>query len=207
MGGLMQAGLAGSGFALIILGLVSMLLLWPLVGFDSQSTFTMDDVEEEETIKYVGEVTDIQESAGFYVLELDNGVLEVYTNKKDFEVNDRVFVTIQFGGNASRWDENTYTAEKVPTTGGILGGLIFIFGIGLTVAGLKLKKPNIDELVNFSIQPGLQTPVPELSQPQTPQGEVEHITCPKCQKIFDVKVLQKPMKITCPACGVEGVLK
>jgi hypothetical protein len=207
--GLMRAGLAGSGFILLILGLILILFLWPLVGFETQDSFSIDEVEGEETVKYVGEVTDVQESAGFYILELDDGVLQVYTSNEDFEVKDRVVVTIKFGGNISNWDENTYTTERVPTTAGVLGGLFFLVGIGLTVAGLKLKKPKIEELVSFTIHPGLQTPIPEPLEPQGQpmMGHVEHITCPKCQNMFDVQLIQRPMNITCPSCGVEGVLK
>ena len=71
---------------MLILGVILILIFWPLLGFETHKTFDMDEVTAKSTIKYVGEVTDIGEFAGIFVLELDNGALEAFTDSENFKV-------------------------------------------------------------------------------------------------------------------------
>ena len=196
----MRAGLAAVGFIFIILGALMILFFWPLVGFETQDTFDIDEVKEGDRIKYMGEITDISEFAGIYELELDFGTLVAFSDSEDFELNDNVVVTIEYGSNLTNWDESTYTVERVPTTLGTFGALICIIGLVASAAGVKLKKTSLEDIVEFDIQPPAQPPIGE-------EAKIENITCPKCRKIFGVKEDERPMKIQCPHCGIEGVLK
>jgi DNA-directed RNA polymerase subunit RPC12/RpoP len=196
----MRIGIAAVGVVLIASGLLLILLFWPLLDFETKDTFNMDDVNENDRIKYVGEITKINEFAGIYELELDSGSLVAFTDLEDFELNDDVVVTIEYGNNLTNWDESTYTVEKVPTMTGMLGALIFIAGLVVGIAGIGLKKPSLEDFVEFDIQPPAQSQVSE-------DMKIEDITCPKCKKVFRVKGTEKSMKIKCPHCGVEGILK
>jgi DNA-directed RNA polymerase subunit RPC12/RpoP len=190
------------------------MIFWPLIGFETQDTFDDEDVKADSTIKYVGEITDIGEFAGIYVLELDHGTLEAFSESENFEVNDQVVVTIEYGGNISNWDENTYTVEKIPTMGGIYGALFLFVGLVMCIAGIVTKKADILEAVEFSLKPPSQLPAKGnepsagTSQPgPVQQGMGDEVTCPKCGRIFPVPGTTRPMMIKCPECGVEGVLK
>jgi hypothetical protein len=216
----MRAGILGLGTILSILGIILVLLLWPFMGYETQETFEMDDVKEDSTIKYVGEITDIGEFAGIYVLELDHGALEAFTDSGNFDLNDQVVVTIEFGGNTSNWDENTYTVEKIPTMGGIYGTLFFFIGLVMCLVGLITKKASLMDAVEFSIKPPTQIPsqgavqstafdssASQLQPASVHDEKGDEVTCPKCRRIFKVSGKSRPMKITCPECGVEGILK
>lgn len=196
----MRAGILGFGIVVAILGLVLVIFFWPLIGFETSETFSMDDAKEESSVKYVGEITDISESAGFYRLELDHGNLAAYTDSEDFEWHDEVFVSIEFGKNLTNWDENTYLVKKVPTIEGALGSLFLVTGSFFTVVGARLKKTSIEEILEFDIQPPIQSP-------NTNDIKTEQVTCPKCGKIFGVSGNERPLKIVCPDCGVEGIVK
>lgn len=193
------------------------LFLWPLVGFDTHETFEEEEIQGNTTLKYVGEVTDIDEYAGIYVLDLDFGTLRAYTNSGDFEVNDVVVVTVTYGDNTTNWENNIYTVEKVPTTGGLIGGSLLLIGLVMMGMGVTLKKPKLEDLVTFSSKPPVQyQDIPESQQydPHAIQGQTgtsntpaaDHVTCPKCKNVFGVHGLTPPIKIKCPKCGVEGML-
>jgi hypothetical protein len=197
---MMRAGILGFGIAIAILGLVLVIFFWPLIGFETNDTFSMDDVKEETSVKYVGQVTDISESAGFYRLELDNGNLAAYTDSESFEFRDKVFVTIEFGKNLTNWDENTYLVKKVPTLEGAFGALFLITGSFFAIVGAKMKKTTIEETLEFNVQSPIQSS-------NTNDIKTEEVTCPKCKKVFGVSGNERPLKIVCPECGVEGIVK
>ncbi|UCE75348.1 MAG: hypothetical protein JSV56_06520 [Methanomassiliicoccales archaeon] len=207
----MRIGLTVCGSTFLLIGIFMVLTFWPLIDYETKDTFVMEEVKGGETKRYVGEITEITELADIYVLELDNGVLEAFTKEKNFELDEKVLVTITFGENASNWDENTYQVQKIPTLGGSLGFVIFILGLILLIAGLVKKKHTMEELFNFSVSPATQSTT-HSSIPQDAQSanvsnaKIEQVTCPKCNRVFEVKVLAKPVKISCPECGVEGIL-
>jgi hypothetical protein len=204
----MRAGILGLGVAIFILGLLMLIFFWPLIGFETQDTFSDDDIQSNTTLKYMGEVTDVQEFAGFFQLELDFGTLHAYTNSEDFERSDMVLVTIIYGENTTNWDENTYTVEKVPTTLGLLGIVLLIIGLVATGAGVALKRPNLEDLVSFSTKaPVHHQEIPDVQESKgSGASQGDHVTCPKCGKVFGVHGLTPPTKIKCPQCGVEGIL-
>jgi hypothetical protein len=196
----MRAGITGFGIVIIVLGMVLVLFFWPLIGFETSETYSMDDAKEESSVKYVGEITDISEFAGFYRLELDNGNLAAYTDSENFELDDKVVVSIEFGKNLTNWDENTYLVKKVPTLEGTLGSFFIVLGSIFTIAGAKMKKSSLEEILEFNIQPPIQSP-------DATDIKTEQVTCPKCGKVFGVSGNERPLKIVCPDCGVEGIVK
>jgi hypothetical protein len=220
----MRAGLALAGIILLILGILMILFFWPLISYETKDTFDIEEIEGNETVKYVGEITEITQSGEIYVLELDEGVLQAYTRDESFESNDNVVVTIEFGSNATNWDENSYTVEKIPTSFGILGALLFLLGIVVMSAGFIAKKLTVEDVVQFKVEPAPSPPVqaqPQVPQPaqgQTtvqgsnkaeapmPSQEMVHVTCPGCKKVFKIPKTEQPEKIKCPECGLEGRL-
>lgn len=225
IGATMRVGMIVTGSVIIVLGILMMLMLWPLTGFETKDSFNISDVNEGERTTYIGEITAITEFGDWYVLELDEGVVDFYTKEKHFTLNDNVVVVIEFGGNVSNWDENEYISiEKIPTVGGILGLSLLVIGLIITIVGLALKKRVLEDFLHFETQPSLkpqQTEQPPPSETQqydtlkdaahtktstvkTPQ--IEQITCPKCSNIFKVEVPTRPVKISCPHCGQRGIL-
>lgn len=198
-----------------------------MIGYETKDTFQFEDVKGGETLRYVGEITEINESGEYFIMELDNGELDAYTKEEGYELNEMVFVTIEFGENATNWNENTYQVEKIPTLVGTLGMLIFVFSCIIIIFGIASRKKTLEELVKFSTQPGVQSSLPQEPQqaltsptyfPETsPQSmpysvgpkpaQGQQTTCPKCGNIFTVQVGTKPMKISCPNCGLAGILE
>ena len=37
--------------------------------------------------------------------------------------------------------------------------------------------------------------------------ELQKVECPKCGEIIKVKTLKRPVKISCPNCGIEGIIQ
>ena len=109
----MRAGLIVSGMILLILGILMILFFWPMLAYETKDTFDIENIKGNETVKYVGEITDITQSGEIYVLELDEGVLQAYTRDENFKSHDNVVVTIEFGSNATNWDENSYRCGSV----------------------------------------------------------------------------------------------
>jgi hypothetical protein len=220
----MRAGLALAGLILLILGILMILFFWPMIAYETKDTFDIKDIKGNETVKYVGEITKITQSGEIYVLELDEGVLQAYTRNEDFKSNDNVVVTIKFGGNVTNWDENSYTVEKIPTSFGILGALIFLLGIVVMSAGIIAKKLTVEDVVQFKVEPAPSPPMQtQPLAPQTTQGqtkaqasktveaaiqsqEMVNVTCPGCKKVFGIPKTDRPEKIKCPECGLEGRL-
>lgn len=220
----MRAGLALAGMILLIVGILIILFFWPMIAYETKGTFDIANIKGNETVKYVGEITEITQSGEIYVLELDEGVLLAYTKDENFESNDNVVVTIEFGSNATNWDENSYTVEKIPTSFGILGALIFLLGIIIMSAGMRAKKLTVEDVVEFKVEPA--PPLPMQTQPQVSQSaqgqtteqaskateaaiqsqEMVHVTCPGCQKVFGIPKTDQLEKIKCPECGLEGKL-
>ncbi len=208
----MRAGILGLGITIFILGLLMLIFFWPIIGYETQNTFSESDIKSNSTLKYIGEVTEVREFAGFFQLELDFGTLYAYTNSNDFEINDNVLVTIVYGDNTTNWDENRYTVEKVPTSLGLIGILFLIIGLVAMGIGAVSKRPMLEDLVTFSTKP----PVLPLDMPDTeeipghsissPASHGDQVTCPKCGKVFGVHGITPPVKIKCPQCGVEGIL-
>ncbi|UCE36576.1 MAG: hypothetical protein JSW00_13810 [Thermoplasmata archaeon] len=52
-----------------------------------------------------------------------------------------------------------------------------------------------------------KTPPAETEPEAEPQMMTESIQCPSCKKGFTVKYESKPIRVKCPSCGTEGVLK
>lgn len=224
----MRIGLVVTGIVFLVIGILMVLFFWPMVGYETKETFRMKEVKAGDVIRYVGEITDITEFGDINVLELDNGVLEVYTEEEDFHENEKVLVTIEFGENTTNWGENTYRVQKIPTLEGSFGAVIFLFGLVVMAAGIAARKRMVEELVQISVQPAVQSPMPKTSQVSaglpTPPSEalttsssvsaqylhptqIEQVTCPKCGKVFGVKGLPRPAKISCPECGLGGILE
>jgi hypothetical protein len=216
----MRAGLVVSGLVLIIVGILMMLMFWPLIGYETKNTFDIEDAEEGDRIRYVGTITSISEYGEWKVIELDYGVLDYYTKDKQFEKNDIVVVGIEFGDNASNWDENEYLEiENVPTLGGLLGLLLLIIGFVVMVAGSALKKRTLEDVLKFQVEPAAEIDKmapPQISNVQQPQASqegghiksdhIQYITCPGCKHVFGLKGLARPAKIACPKCGLKGIL-
>lgn len=220
----MRAGLIVGGMILLILGILMILFFWPMIAYETKDTFDIEDIKGNETVKYVGEITQVTQSGEIYVLELDEGILQAYTRDENFESNDNVVVTIEFGGNATNWDENSYIVEKIPTSFGILGALIFLLGIVVMSAGIISKKLTVEDVVQFKVEPAPSQPM--QTQPQTPESaqgqttvqasktveratqsqDMVNVTCPGCGKVFGIPKTDRPEKIKCPECGLEGRL-
>lgn len=211
----MRIGVALFGISLVILGIILMALFWPMIDYETEESFDLNAVNRGDTIKYVGEITDITESGGIYLLELDNGVLEAYTDEEGFNRNENVLVTIEFGNNITNWDENAYYIQKIPSAEGYFGLVLAISGFVVLTAGVVTKKETIEDLIRFTIQsavePTTQPTAPSTAQPPATQGsrtpQIEHVKCPKCNKIFGVEGVARPGKISCPECGLEGSLE
>jgi hypothetical protein len=220
----MRAGLALAGIILLILGILMILFFWPLIAYENKDTFDIENIKGDETVKYVGEITEITQSGEIYVLELDEGALQAYTRDDNFEPNDNVVVIVKFGENVTNWDENSYTVEKIPTSLGILGALFFLLGIVVMSAGFMAKKLTVEDVVQFKVEPAPSQPIQAQSQtPQSADGqasvqspkateatmqsqEMVHVTCPGCKKVFKIPKADSPEKIKCPECGLEGRL-
>jgi hypothetical protein len=220
----MRAGLIVGGIFLLILGVLMILFFWPMIAYETKDTFDITDIKGNETVKYVGEITKITQSGEIYVLELDEGVLQAYTRDENFESHDNVVVTIDFGRNATNWDENSYIVDKIPTSFGILGALIFLLGIVVMSVGIIAKKLTVEDVVQFKVEPAPSQPM--QTQPQAPQPtraqtivqasktadalkpsqEMVNVTCPGCEKVFGIPKTDRPEKIKCPECGLEGRL-
>lgn len=220
----MKIGYVVIGLVLLVIGIIMVLLLWPMVGFETKDTFEMDEIKGGETVRYVGEITEKTKFGDVYVLELDNGVLEVYTDDEEFNINERVLVIIEYGDDTANWDENTYSVKKVPTIEGLIGLIMGILGIVVLVLGIIAKKTKIEDLFPVKTRRAIlsrpsqstasvrneahfsdfttTTPAP-LGSPQSPQ--VEQYRCPQCNNVFGIKSSTKPLKISCPKCGLEGV--
>jgi predicted RNA-binding Zn-ribbon protein involved in translation (DUF1610 family) len=216
--------LALIGTFLLILGILMILFFWPLSAYETKDTFDIENIKGAETVKYVGEITEITQSGEIYVLELDEGALHAYTRDENFEPNDNVVVIIKFGENVTSWDENSYTVEKIPTSLGILGALVFLLGIVVMSAGFIAKKLTVEDVVQFKVEPAPSPPI--QTQPQAPQPaqgqtsvqasktaeaaiqsqEMVHVTCPGCGNVFGIPKTDSPKKIKCPECGLEGRL-
>jgi hypothetical protein len=223
----MRAGLTIIGMVLLIIGILMVLFLWPMIGYETSETFRMEELKGGETIMYVGEITEITEFGEIFVLELDDGALNAYTREDEFQENEMVLVTIDFGDNVTNWDENDYTVQKIPTIGGSFGLVVLIIGLVVMIAGLVTRKRTVEELMKFSVQ-SVPSTIPEesqvlASQPtpvqqasitsqtvpiQPPQPtQIEQTTCPRCGRVFGVMGLSRPVKISCPECGLEGILE
>lgn len=200
------------GMALFIVGLTLVLFLWPVIGYETTDSFDIDDVKKGDTVRYVGEITDITQVGEIFVLVLDDGSLDVYTKEEGFETQDQVVVTVMFGTNATNYDENTYLVQKIPTLEGSIGAVAIFTGLVFMVIGIRTKKLTIEDVVKFTIGPAPEIPVqsqdPKADEPPVPQQpKKENVTCPGCGKVFEVSKSPQPSKITCPECGLSGRLQ
>jgi hypothetical protein len=215
----MRAGLTITGIVLLTIGILMVLFLWPLIGYETSETFHMEELKGGEKVTYVGEITAITEYGKMFVLELDYGTLVAYTEEEDFKENEMVLVTIKFGDNVTNWDDNDYIVQKIPTVGGSFGLIILIVGLVIMIAGLVTRKKTVEELMKFSVQrvPSMRTedvssssqliPTSQTAPIQPPQStQIEQTTCPRCGKVFGVMGESRPLKISCPECGLEGIL-
>ncbi|UCE37811.1 MAG: zinc ribbon domain-containing protein [Thermoplasmata archaeon] len=228
----MRAGFVVMGLVILIIGIFMVLMLWPLIAYETKDSFEISDVKEEKTIRYVGEITAITQTGDIYILELDNGEILVYTKDDTFDKDDNVLITIEFGKNATNWDENSYLVEKIPTLGGSFGVLFIVLGLVVMIAGSITKKLTVEDVVQFKVEPATQGTMQIASQPgASPSGQppsksmlspqeaqaaqtdlpspsqLEQVTCPKCKKVFVITKTSRPAKISCPECGLTGRLE
>ncbi|UCG67943.1 MAG: zinc ribbon domain-containing protein [Thermoplasmata archaeon] len=190
----MRTGYVAIGIILLLIGILMVLFFWPLIDYETKDTFHIEDVKAKETIRYVGEITNITEIGDVQVLEMDEDVLQVYTKEKDFDLQENVLITIEFGDNTTNWEENIYQVQRIPTFEGSLGAFLFIFGSVVMIVGFATRKRKLLESVKFTLQPAAQG------------KKIEQVTCPKCGNVFGVQGLTRPAKITCPECGLEGTI-
>lgn len=200
----MRAGIFGIGFLILIIGFIMLLYTWPFIAYETQDTFDINVVEEGDTIRYVGSITDINRSGDIYILELDSGVLEAYTREDNFEEDQVVFVTIFYGSNVTNYDENNFLVQGVPTMEGYMSLLIMILGFIVMAAGSTTKKQRLEDVLKFESAPPLE--VPEQPETETAEG-VQQVTCPSCRHVFGVSGVQRPARIKCPECGTSGIVE
>ena len=200
----MRAGYVGIGILVFVIGFILLLYMWPVVAFETDDTFDINEVEEGDTIRYLGLITDINRSGDIYVLELDSGALEAYTKQNDFEENQRVLVTIEFGSNPTNYDENTYLVQAVPTMEAYMGLVFTFIGLGIVVTGAAAKKQRLEDVIKFETAP----PLEPMEQPEPEAaGGVQQVTCPNCRHVFGVSGAQRPARISCPECGTSGIVE
>ena len=200
----MRGGYVGIGILVFVIGSILLLYMWPVVAFETDDTFDINEVQEGDTVRYVGSITEINRSGNIYKLELYSGALEAYTKQNDFEENQRVLVTIAFGSNATNYDENTYLVQAVPTMEGYLGLIFTFIGLGIVVAGAVARKQRLEEVLKFETAP----PLEPLEQPEPEAaGGVQQVTCPNCRHVFGVSGAQRPARIRCPECGTSGIVE
>lgn len=198
----MRSGIFGIGFLIFIIGILVLLYTWPFIAYETEDSFGLDDVEDGDTVRYLGSITQISQSGDIYILELDSGALVAYTKQSDFEEDQEVLVTIQFGSNATNYDENTYLVQTFPTLEGMISLVITFFGLGLGIVGALAKKQRLEEVLKFKTAPPLEiTEVPETA------GGHQQVTCPNCKHVFGVSGVQRPARITCPKCGTSGIVE
>jgi hypothetical protein len=200
----MRAGYVQIGFIIFFVGFLFSVYMWPLIAFETEDTFDINEVEEGDNVRYKGSITDIDRSGDIYILELDSGVLEAYTKQNDFEEDQKVLVTIEFGSNATNYDENTYLVQPFPTMEGIVGMVFTFIGIGIILVGAGAKKQRLEDVLKFESAPPLE--VPEQPETETAEG-VQQVTCPSCRHVFGVSGVQRPARITCPECGTSGIVE
>jgi hypothetical protein len=201
----MRSGIFGIGFLIFIVGVLVLLYMWPFIAYETEDTFDINEVGEGDTIRYLGSITDINRSGDIYKLEMDSGVLEAYTKDDDFEEDQKVLVTIEFGSNATNYDENTYLVQALPTMEGYMGLFLTLIGLVIMVAGAAAKKQRLEDVLKFESAPPLEIP----DQPETDIAEgPQQVTCPSCNHVFGISgTLQRPARITCPKCGTSGIVE
>lgn len=199
----MRAGIFGIGFLIFIIGFLVFLYMWPFIAFETDDTFDMADIEDGDTVRYKGSITDINRSGDIYALELDSGVLVAYTKQEDFKEDQVVLVTIEFGGNATNYDENTYLVQSVPTLESDIGLFFTFIGLGVMIAGAATKRQSLEDVLKFESAPPL-----EIAQESEAEGGPQQVTCPNCKHVFGVSgIVQRPARITCPECGTSGIVE
>ncbi len=198
----MRSGFFGIGFLIFIIGVLVLLYMWPFIAYETEDSFDINEAEEGDTVRYIGSITDINRSGDIYVLEMDSGALEAYTKQNDFEEDQVVLVTIEFGSNATNYDENTYLVQAVPTMEGFMGLFFTILGLGIMAGGAAAKKQRLEDVLKFESAPPLEV----AEQSKTAEG-VQQVTCPNCRHVFGVSGVQRPARITCPECGTSGIVE
>ena len=74
----MRPGLAAVGSILLLIGILMVVFFWPVLSYETKDTFIPEDASEGKTVRYAGILTNITEVGGIYILELDDGAVEVY---------------------------------------------------------------------------------------------------------------------------------
>ena len=198
----MRLGIFGFGILLFIIGILMTLFFWPFIAYETEHTFDINDVEDGDTIRYLGSITEINRSGDIYVLELDSGALLAYTKQDDFKEDQVVLVTIEFGSNATNYDENTDLVQALPTMEGYISFILTLIGLGVMVAGAMAKKQRLEDVLKFETAPPL-----EVAEEPEPEGGIQQVTCPNCKRVFGVSGVQRPARITCPECGTSGIVE
>jgi hypothetical protein len=199
----MRAGYVEIGLIVFLVSLIFTIYTWPLIDFETENSFEISEVEEGDKVRYIGDITDITRSGDIFILELDSGNLIAYTKDDDFKEDQRVFVTIEFGGNISNYDENTYLVQPFPTTDGMIGMVFTFVGLGIIAAGARAKKQRLEDVIKFETAPPL-----EMVEPPEDEEGVQKVTCPSCKHVFGVSgTQQRPARISCPQCGTTGIVE
>lgn len=153
----MKKGLVIIGVILLIVGLIMMLILWPMVGTIDGDELTEKQLKGESgTFKVVEEMSDSDwdsiKAAGMEELYKDQGIDGPGTYVAEVELKD---------GNLTDVPE----WEKVPTMGGILGLVLLIIGVILLIVGLVTGRaapmpPEQPPMEQPPMEPPMQGPPP-----------------------------------------------
>jgi hypothetical protein len=139
----MRKGLVIVGVILLVIGLLMMVLMWPMIG-----TTTWDDLPEEPedgaTYKIIGEITGEVSALGITAYEIDDGKGAWVADSDEFDKGDTVIVEFTWDEDkvASAMDSEDPMAVfaaldakmyKVPTPAGIIGLILLIIGVLLLI--------------------------------------------------------------------------
>ena len=98
------------------------------------------------------------------------------------------------------------------------GGLLSITGLG--IMGLNYRNHSLvskdlthrEERVSLGVE--VEAAVvednsvePELDSVTSTKKDIQMVECPQCSKAIKVDASQRPVKISCPHCGIEGMVQ
>ena len=86
--------------------------------------------------------------------------------------------------------------------------LVFMFtGLCAIVALMPLKRPVEDKISEppIKIQDDYKDAI-VMDEPEVTYDKTNVFECPRCGKEFKVSTPQRPVKIRCPHCKIEGTL-
>lgn len=144
LGDFMKKGLVIIGIILLVVGLLLMLLLWPMIGTIDADEAAEKMLKAEEGTYTVVEELDEDEWKGIEELKKDEAALkaaEALIGVEGFYDNvdgpGTYTYTLEINGPM---DYKMSKLQKVPTIGGILGLIILIVGVILLIVGFVTGK-------------------------------------------------------------------